>query len=152
MYLRFFEAPNDDIVESFARAFDNTEMAGLLAALPSAMVAMLNNMPEKTHEDPDLDEPRRTHLNSVINLATLLIDITKVYTVDEHRTLDGFTKSMENLLAAADALRQLQKEKDIRIAETHAKFGEHFGSLTGFQTTNYNEDAERILAYVQKNR
>lgn len=150
MYARFFEEPNGDIIESVMMTFDTVTLLGLLSALPSAIVELLNNPPEKTNDDPDLDEDRRQHLNQVIYLASLLVDVTKIFTNERYRTMSDRQMMFEGLLAAAYALKELQKVKKNRIAEIHALRGEHFGSQTGFQTTDYNEDANRILKFVQR--
>lgn len=150
MFLNFFSEPNGNIVHKALMEFDTLRLRGVLNALPQAIVHMLEAneyWPTSSLEDEEAD---RKDLNNTIVLAEMMIEIVNdVYANKNVKTLDAM-EDRDVFERVAEALEALQAAKDVRIAATHAEMGEHFGAATGFQTTNYREDAQKIRDFISK--
>lgn len=149
MYLKFFEAPNNEVVHLALMEFDAVRLRGTLGALPRAIMSMLDDPRPLFIDSPEDEEADRIEFNGIINLADMMLEIIEgVYANKNVRTLDQIRELDGVLEEAAEALEALQAAKDVRIAETHKKFGENFGAATGFQTHNYRDNAKFIREFV----
>lgn len=152
MFIKFFVAPNGNLVDKTLIEFDTLRLRGVLNGLPTAILTTLQAQEYDPEGDEDID---RIHLNGIISLAELMLEIVEEVFINENvKTIDGVIRSgtdiYDTLSWATVALDTLQGAKDLRIAETHKKFGENFGAATGFQTHNYREDAQKIRDFINK--
>lgn len=156
MFLKFFAAPNGNLVDKALIEFDTIRLRSVLKALPTAILTMTAendywpNSPASEDEEAD-----RLYLNGIISLAEMMLEIIEEIYINENvKTIDGVmregTDIYDNLSDAIIALETLQAAKDVRIAATHAQFGENFGAATGFQTHNYRDDAQKIREFITK--
>jgi hypothetical protein len=150
MHVSFFEDKhNRDLVRDVLIEFDSLRINAMITALPSAMLALMKDLPrlpESDNTDFEADEQHRKELNKVIQLAELLEEVLNL--VMTRKTISDFAMTEPSYWEAASAFRELQKRKEARIAITHRDLGENFGSATGFQTYSYNDVAQRVTDWL----
>lgn len=150
MQITYYEDEhNRDLVRGVLVEFDSLRVHSMLQALPSAMLALMNELPrlpESESSDFEADEQHRKALNQVIQLADLLMEMLDLVmtrqTTTDHRMLEPY------YWEATSALLKLQKCKEARIAITHRDLGCNFGSKTGFQEVSYGDFARKTASWL----